>query len=143
MFWTKKYKEYPLLVKGNYIDGFQYALFIYSGEYKLPMLIDSGAQLCQISSTALKGCQYYDTGQKDRTQGLGGIISSKRIFLEFNLEETQGDTYQFGLDTNVLDQKDNNYFSSEGLCGILGSNFLRFCDVDFRKGVIKVFNTPF
>lgn len=144
MFWNKRYKEYPLIVRGNAAYGYQYILNIYSGEYRLPMLIDSGATLCQIGDTMLEGCQYYDTKQTECTTGLGGNVISKKILLEFNLEEDQStDKYQFSVDTMVLKKEDNLYFNSGELCGILGANFLRTCDVDFRRGVIKVYNSIF
>lgn len=141
MFWKRDYKEYPMLINGNHFDGFQYAINIYSGDRELLMLLDSGATLCQIGNTVLKGCQYYNTKQSQNTVGIGGVVKQRRILLEFDLfrRDDPNADYQFGLDTMVLNKKDNLYFNNGNLDGILGTNFLSFCEMDCRRGAIRVY----
>lgn len=144
MFRKKDYNEYPLIISGDHFNGFQYALKIYCRNKELLMLIDTGAELCQIGNKVLKDCQYYNTKQSQQTMGLGGSLKQRRVLVEFDLAErgSSEGKYQFGLDFLVVNKKDNPYFNMGYIDGILGSNFLSFCDINLREGFIRVYNKP-
>lgn len=132
--------EVPIFGRSNSALTNQYAIQIYSGEKVLRMLIDTGAEYSSIGNIPLRGCVYHNTKQTSSIIGLGGIANTmRRVLLEFNLEKSNVGSYLFGIDFDVIPKKLNSYFNCGDLDGILGTNFLRYCDIDLVNGVLNVF----
>ena len=136
------YTDIQLLKRGNLSDGFQYAIPLYSGNKRLIMMIDTGAHLSHIGNIPLKGCSYHNTRQKVRVFGIAGDCMARKVLLDFYLSKPEDSNNEspFSLDFLVIAKKDSSYLNSENVDGLLGTNFLQFCDVNFLEGYIRVYH---
>lgn len=71
---NEEYKEYPLEFKGDPFLGVQYFITVNSNNKKLKFNIDSGAEANLVSSVALDGCSYNDTGANMENNYLNYIL---------------------------------------------------------------------
>lgn len=134
----KKYKEYPLINR-EYNGIYQYFLKIYSGEKELLLLLDSGASLCNITEEALEGCKYIlHDGTSRMMIADGSYTETKLATLSVSLIDERGRRLNNQFLFNVSPKEVINPFGV-GVAGLLGSTFLRFCNVDFFHGKLRLY----
>lgn len=142
MFWSKKKsKSYPLIVKGDVTTSYRYSLIVYSGKHKLKMLLDSGAEQGTIIDTSLAKCSYYKVGVKKSIAGItGNYTDSEIVLIDFDLDKSSASKgiHKYNLGFSVI--TDNKAYKGS-FDGILGTDFLKFCVVDFRKGILTVYSS--
>lgn len=141
MFGRKKSAVFPLDIVDREDGTFQYFINIFSGNRKLRMLVDSGATNCQIMESSLKDCHYKFYPQGTNVMMADGSIKSTPIAaLSVGiLDYKRNKKFYCTLDFIVM--PNNSFHSLDGteIDGLIGSNFLQNCTIDFLHGVVKLY----
>lgn len=141
MFGRNKSTVFPLDIVDREDRTFQYFINISSGERKLRMLVDSGSTNCQIMESSLKDCHYEFYPQCTNVMMADGSIKSTPIaalsvgILDYKRSK------KFYCTLNFIVMPNNSFHSLDGteIDGLIGSNFLQNCAIDFLHGVVKLY----
>ena len=144
---NKEYKDYPLEFRGDPFLGIEYFITVKSNNKKLKLNIDSGAESNLVTSAALSGCSYDDTGASMSFRSVLNSTSANIIFLEFILDDVDFNSVapeeRYKLFFSVMPTEEDSIFDEHDYDGLLGSTFLQFCEVNFREGYIRVYKDHF
>ena len=134
--------EYPLIVEWDTlrVNVQRYKLRVYSNHKPLTFILDSGSERGLILPEAVSDCAYCPTGQSSTLVGIGGSSPTEDILLMFDFNEntSSAENSHFGLDFDIIHGQSAQIFKSYGVDGLLGANFLQFCIVDYRKGIVQL-----
>lgn len=141
MFWKRHSIKLPLTAIKTGNELYQYFITLHSSEKKLTFLIDSGATHCIIKSSCLEGCQYQKSPYKvlfttiaGHPQKLPTVVMFLRI-TDYRDSKEFCNSFRFIV---VLEESIPALYQPD-IAGILGSNFLQFCAIDFLKGYLKIY----
>ena len=144
---NEEYKEYPLEFTGDPFLGVQYFITVNSNNKKLKFNIDSGAEANLVSSVALDGCSYNDTGANMEFRSVLNSANVNIIFLEFIIDDVDFNSVnpedRYKLFFSVMPAEQDSVFDDYDYDGLLGATFLQFCEVNFREGFIRVYKDHF
>lgn len=133
----EEYVELPLIKHEAFEGGYRYILPIYSGNKELMMLIDSGADSNIINEIALKDCEFKKYRAKTRLDGISGEPIKVRCG-ELTFKLAVDDFISHHSFFKILPKEHTN-LSKVSLDGILDSNFLSTCVIDFRAPSIRIY----
>lgn len=140
---NEEYKEYPLEFRGDPFYGISYFITVNSNNKKLKFNIDSGAETSLISNPSLRGCCYMNTKTELDSKSVLGSVKTRIVFLDFILDDVDFNSVdehdRHRLLFTVVLKKDKTILNNMDYDGLLGSNFLQYCDVNFREGYIRVY----
>ena len=123
--------------------GIEYFITVNSNNKKLRFNIDSGDESNLVSSAALRGCSYNDTGASMNFRSVLNSTNANIVFLEFILDDVDFNSVdpedRYKLLFSVMPEEEDSIFDEREYDGLLGSTFLQFCEVNFRESYIRVY----
>lgn len=137
----KKYIELPLDIMSRGNGEFQYFINVFSGEKRLYMLVDSGATCCYIKESSLDGCHYALDTQEIHSMTAGGSIKKgTATLLSLCVADCKkGKKYYQTLGFITIPDNAFPPLDNISIGGIIGSNFLQSCSIDFLHGSARIY----
>lgn len=124
----------------EHAGGIRYILPVYSGDKSLRMLLDSGADASLIQESSIEGCTFKKYRAKLPLVGLyGELIKVRCGALSFRLIKDCSTDYSYQAAFKVLPLEESSTLQTCDVDGLLGSDFLDNCIIDFKDSFIIVF----
>ena len=121
-------------------DKSQYFLKVFSNGNFLYFLLDSGADKSLVRECLLEGCSFISSEDRFKLTGIGGEREVPSLYLSFDLSEKRSarEEHRFKFCFGSIPEGFHPLLSGS-IAGLLGTDFLSSCIVDFKNGLIKFF----